>query len=260
MSATAISSAASSAISTPEDSRRATHDRRELTGVVVAEAERHPEPVAERCREEPGARRRPDERERGQVERQRARGGALAEDDVEPEVLERRIEDLLGGPVQPVDLVHEQDVARLEGGQDRCDVLLLERRAGDGAQADAELLADDLRERRLPEPRRPGEEDVVERVVPAAGGLERDPQLLLDPLLADEVVEALGAKRALRLVLVGRRAGARNWLMSQPGWLMSGEGCGEPEVPHALQKRGSWGTGSPTGASRRRATLTPPRL
>ena len=188
-----------------EDSRRATHDRRELTGVVVAEAERHPEPVAERCREEPGARRRPDERERGQVERQRARGGALAEDDVEPEVLERRVEDLLGGAVQPVDLVHEQDVARLEGGQDRCDVLLLERRAGDGAQADAELLADDLGERRLPEPRRPGEEDVVERVVPAAGGLERDPQLLLDPLLADEVVEAPGAERALRLVLVGRK-------------------------------------------------------
>ena len=31
----------------------------------------------------------------GQVERQRPRGGALAEDDVEPEVLERRVEDLL---------------------------------------------------------------------------------------------------------------------------------------------------------------------
>ena len=54
---------------------------------------------------------------------------------------------------------------------------------------------------------------MVEGVVPAAGRLECDPQLLLDPFLADEVVEALGAKRALRLVLVGRRAGARNWLM-----------------------------------------------
>ena len=105
----------------------------------------------------------------GQVERQRPRGGALAEDDVEPEVLERRVEDLLGGAVQPMDLVHEQDVARLEGGEDRCDVLLLERRAGDGAQADAELLADDLRERRLSEPRRPGEQDVVERVVRGRG-------------------------------------------------------------------------------------------
>ena len=46
---------------------------------------------------------------------------------------------------------------------------------------------------------------MVERVVAAAGGLEGDPQLLLDPLLADEVVEALGAERALRLVLVGRK-------------------------------------------------------
>ena len=60
---------------------------------------------------------------------------------------------------------------------------------GDGAQADAELLADDLRERRLAEPRRAGEEDVIERLVAPLGGVERDPELLLDPLLPDEVVE-----------------------------------------------------------------------
>ena len=43
-------------------------------------------------------------------------------DDVEPEVLERRIEDLLGGPVEPVDLVDEQHVARLDArsGSRRC--------------------------------------------------------------------------------------------------------------------------------------------
>ena len=40
--------------------------------------------------------------------------GALAHDDVEPEVLERRIEDLLGGAAHPVDLVDEEHVARLD--------------------------------------------------------------------------------------------------------------------------------------------------
>ena len=104
---------------TPRIPRRAAHDRAELAGLVVAEPERHPEAVAQRRRQQPGARRRADERERRQVERQRSRRGALAEDDVEPEVLERRVEDLLDGAVEAVDLVDEEHVARLERGQDR---------------------------------------------------------------------------------------------------------------------------------------------
>ena len=162
----AISSAASSAISTSRMRGRAADDRPELPRVVVAEPERHAEAVAERRRQEAGPGRRADERERRQVERQRPRGGALPEDDVEAEVLERRVEDLLRRAVEPVDLVDEEHVARLERGEDRGDVLLLERRPGHGAQPDAELLADDLRERRLAEARRAGEQHVVERLRP----------------------------------------------------------------------------------------------
>ena len=122
-----------------EDARRAAHDHAQLLGLVVAEPERHPEAVAQRRRQEARPRRGADERERRQVDRERARRGALARDDVEAEVLHRRVEDLLRGPVEPVDLVDEEDVVRLDRGQDRGHVLLLERRAGDGAQADAEL-------------------------------------------------------------------------------------------------------------------------
>ena len=136
--------------------------------------------------------------------------GSLPEDDVEPEVLERRVEDLLGRAVEPVDLVDEEHVARLDRREDRGDVLLLERGPGDRAQADAELLADDLRERRLAEPRRPGEQDVVERLVAPLGGVERDPELLLDPLLADEVVEPARAQRALDLLVLGVQHGGRD--------------------------------------------------
>ena len=113
-----------------EDPGRAADDPRELLGAVVVEPVRHAEAVAERRRQEARARRRADERERRQVERQRPRRRPLADDDVEPEVLERRVEDLLDGAVQPVDLVHEEDVALLERGEDRGHVALaLERRA-----------------------------------------------------------------------------------------------------------------------------------
>ena len=150
--------------------------------------------------EEPGARGRADERERREVERQRPRTRALADDDVETEVLERRIEDLLDGAVHAVDLVDEEDVLRVEPGQDRRHVALpLERRAGDRADPDAELLANDRRERRLAEPGRPDEENVVERLVARLRRLQRDVELLLDPLLPDEVVESPWTQRLLDL-------------------------------------------------------------
>src|SRR5439155_17197283 len=158
--------------------------------------------VAQRRRQESGACGRADEREPRQVERQRARGRALPDDDVEAEVLERRVEDLLDRAVEPVDLVDEQDVALLDARQDGGHVALpLERRAGDGADADAERLADDVGEARLAEARRPREQDVVERLAALLRRRERDLELLLDPLLADEVVEPPRPERPLDLVL-----------------------------------------------------------
>ena len=112
-----------------EDPGRAPHDHAQLVGLVVLEPERHPEAVAQRSREQAGARRRADERERRHLQRERPRRGALSDDDVEPEVLQRRVEHLFDGAREPVDLVDEQDVARLERGQDRGHVALpLQRR------------------------------------------------------------------------------------------------------------------------------------
>ena len=101
-----------------------------------------------------------------------------------------------------MDLVDEDDVARLDRGEDRGDVLPLERGAGDRADADAELLADDVREARLAEPRRPDEEDVVERLAPPLRRLERDRELFLDARLADELVEPARPEALLDLFLV----------------------------------------------------------
>ena len=48
-----------------------------------------------------------------------ARAGAAADHEVEAVVLERRVEDLLDLGVEAVDLVDEQDLARLERRQQR---------------------------------------------------------------------------------------------------------------------------------------------
>src|SRR5207244_10232613 len=165
---------------------------------VVVEPVSHAEAVAKGRREEAGPGRRADERERRQIERERASGGALADDDVEPEVLERRVEDLLDRPAQAMDLVHEEDVALVERGQDRRQVALpLEGGSGDRPDPDAELLAQDEGEARLPEARWPDEQHVVERLPPSLCRLERDRELRLHPFLADELVQPPGAGRAL---------------------------------------------------------------
>ena len=176
-----------------EDARRAAHDRRELVGRVEVEPERQAEAVAQRRRQQAGARGRADQRERRQVERERARGRALPDDDVEPEVLERRVEDLLGGPVHPVDLVDEEHVARLERGEDRGDVALaLERRARRPAGCRRRARCERSARATSCRARRPGEQNVVERLAARLRRLERDRELLLHALLADEVGEVRG--------------------------------------------------------------------
>ena len=185
----------------PEDPRRAPDDRRQLAGVVVPEPERHPEPVAERRRQEPRAGRGADERERREVERQGPRRGALAEDDVEPEVLESRVEDLLRGAVQAMDLVDEEDVA----GSSAVRIAAMSFFSSAGpATVRRPTRAPRARSARASSSRarRACEQDVVERVRARLRRLERDAQLLLDPLLADEVVEPLRPERLLGLVLL----------------------------------------------------------
>ncbi len=172
------------------------------SGLVVAESKRHPEAVSQRRRQQAGARRRADERERREVERQRAGTRSLADDDVQPEVLERRVQDLLDRPIDAMDLVDEEDVTRLEPREDgRHVALALERGAGDRPDPDAELLADDRRERRLAEPGRPDEEDVVERVSAEASRLQRDLQLHFRSRLPHEVRQSPRSERLLDLLV-----------------------------------------------------------
>ncbi len=143
-----------------------------------------------------------------------------------------------------MDLVDEEDVLQLEAGEDRGHVALpLERGAGDRADADAELLADDLRERRLAEPGRADEQDVVERLAAGLRGGERDRELLLDALLADELVELARAERALELLLLGAEH-------------LGGDGAHQAACLSASRTRSSAGRSGSTAASACSASST----
>ena len=123
----------------------------------------------------PGAGGRADERERRQRQADARRRRALADDDVELEVLHRRVEDLLDGPRQAVDLVDEQDVALLELGEDRGQVAgPLERRARRDVQRHAHLGGGDAGQRGLAEPGRAGEQQVVDGLAAPPGRLDDD--------------------------------------------------------------------------------------
>ena len=161
-----------------------------------------PEAVAQRRGQQARAGGGADEREGRQVEGHDPRPRALADRDRQPAVLHGRVEGLLQGAVEAVDLVDEEHGPRLERAQQRRDVALaLERRAGGLHEGHLELRGDDLRQRRLAQAGRTGEQHVVERL--AAGGrrLDRDLQLLAQAVLADELVEGARAQRAVELVL-----------------------------------------------------------
>ena len=111
----AISSAPSASIAIVEQPRRARDDARQLLRRVELEPRDDAEAVAQRVGQHAGARGRADQRERRQVELDRARRRALADHDVDLEVLERRIEDLLDDRRQAVDLVDEQHVVAARG-------------------------------------------------------------------------------------------------------------------------------------------------
>ena len=121
-----------------QDPGRAPDDGRELVLAVEVEAVGHPEAVPERAADPARPRRGADDGERLEAQAQAPRAGPLADHHVEREVLHRRVEDLLHGAVEAVDLVDEQDVPLVEGREDGGEVPgPLDRRAARVADVDA---------------------------------------------------------------------------------------------------------------------------
>ena len=183
-----------------QNRRAARDDRLELGVVVEVQAREDAEAIAQGRGQKPGARGRADQGERRQVDPDRARGRAFADHQIELELLERRVEDLLNGRGETMDLVDEQDVARLQVGELGGEVAgAHDHRPRGQTKADPELGGDDLGERGLAKPGRPGEQNMVERLAPLARGVDEHPQVVAQLGLADELIQTLRAQRQLRV-------------------------------------------------------------
>ncbi|MFO0634999.1 MAG: hypothetical protein U0168_19315 [Nannocystaceae bacterium] len=162
------------------------------------------EALAQRCAQQRRAGGRADQRERRERERHGARTAALAHRKIDAAVLHRRVQALLDRGREPMDLVDEQHVARLERGQvPGEDALVLDRGARGHVDAHAHLGREDLRHRGLAQPRRPVQQHVIERLAALLGRVDEHPQLALERALADVLVHrARAQRRAQRGVLV----------------------------------------------------------
>jgi hypothetical protein len=149
-----------------------------------------PEPVAQWAADPACPGRRADQGERLQAQSQRSRRWALADHHVERVVLHRRVEDLLDRPVEPVDLIDEQDVPLLQRREDRREVAgSLDRRSRGVLDVDPEFARDDRREGRLAESGWAVQEDMVGGLSPSPCRCQQDRQVGLDLALADVLVQ-----------------------------------------------------------------------
>ena len=104
-----------------------------------------------------------------------ARSWALADHDIEREVLHRRVEDLLHRTVEPVDLVDKEHITRLQVGKDGRKVArALDGRSRGRLNLRSQLVGEDGSERRLAEARRAREDHVVEALAAALCCLDED--------------------------------------------------------------------------------------
>ena len=168
--------------------RVAADDLGELVDAVKIEMLADLEAIAQRRREQAAARRGADQRERPQLHVHRAGPGPFAERDVDAKVLHRRVHELLDRLGQPVDFVDEQDRAFLGVGEIGQQVLRRgERGAAGDLQRHAQLARDARGERRLAEAGRAVEQDVAQRLLALAGGVDGDRQPLGHFALADHL-------------------------------------------------------------------------
>ena len=158
------------------------------------------EPLAQRAGEHAASRRRPDDRELLQGEIDRPRRHPLAQDHVDPEILHDRIDELLDGAGQAVDLVDEEDRALGRVREVGHHVhLLVERRPAGDIQLDPKLVVQDHGEGRLAQPRRPIEEDMGQGLAPLLRRGQADGQPFGHGALADHFGEPLGAEFLVRV-------------------------------------------------------------
>ena len=168
----------------------------QVVGDVIIQPFADAEAGEQRRAQQSAARGRADEREARQIQPHAARVRSLVNDDVELEILHRRIEIFLNGFLETVNLVNEQHIAFLKVGEQTGEVAgFFNGRAAGGLEVGTHGFGENVGDGGFAEAGRPVEQDMVERLAALLGGGDGDLQPLLHLRLAGEIGKEGGAQR-----------------------------------------------------------------
>ncbi len=169
----------------------------------MIEPQHQPKTPAHGRAHQPLPRGRSDGRERLERNRVGPRARPGADQNVEMEIFERRVEHLLNIGQQPVDLVDEKDLTVLNTAENAREVeLLLQNRARSLCERDLEFLRNDRSKRRFPETRRTVQQHVIHRLAAFPRRVDCDLKILFETRLAGKVRQTPGTQPGLELALV----------------------------------------------------------
>ncbi len=165
---------------------------------IEIQPHRNAEAVAQRIGQQPRARGGADQREFCQLDLDRARCRSLADNQIELEILHRRIQHFLDRGAEAMDFVDEQNITLFEIGE-KCRKIagLGDDRPGGGAKADTKFARHDLRQRGLAEAGGADEQHMVQRLAAFTGRLDEDRKIGARLRLADEFGQQLRAQRGV---------------------------------------------------------------
>ena len=170
------------------------------TAIVIFQVTLYPEPGPQRTRQQSAASRSADQRERVQLDLDRTGARPLVQHDVDLVVFHRRIQVLLDDRAEPVYFVDEKHVAGIEIRQQTGQIpWFVEHRPGGHLEGRPHFVANDIRERRLAESRRPVQHLVVERFAAHQRRLDEHRQVVDDLVLSAERFEFLRADLVLEI-------------------------------------------------------------
>ncbi len=167
---------------------------------VVVEAEVHDDAksVAEGASEISLAGGGADDSEGGDIEADAARGGALADHDVNFSVFHGGVEDFFDLAGEAVDLVDEQDGTRFEIGEDSNEVSGSDDGGAGGDMEDGlHFGSDDVGKGGFTESGGAVKEKMIERFFALFGGLKENTEIAFDIFLPNEFGEATGTEGEL---------------------------------------------------------------
>jgi hypothetical protein len=133
-----------------------------------------------------------------------ARVRALVDDELALERVHGLVHVLFEHAREPVDLVDEHDLVLLDVTQHAEQLSrVLERGTRGHLDRHLELARDDVRERGLPQPRRPVQQYVIERIAALLRRRDEHAQVLLELGLSDELLEPPRPQERVALGVVG---------------------------------------------------------